>query len=163
MQARMRIGHGWDLHRLAEGRRLILGGVAIPFDKGLAGHSDADVVIHALVDALLGAMGAGDIGTLFPDSDPALADANSRDLLRHVMEDLRRAGYAVINVDLTIVAEAPRIGPHRMAIRTVLAEALGVSEECVSVKAKTAEGCGSEGRGEAISASAVALLGPREV
>lgn len=160
METDLRVGQGWDLHRLVEGRPLVLGGVAIPYDRGLAGHSDADVLTHALIDAILGALGAGDIGTLYPDTDPTYKGASSLAFLREVVGRAARSGRTVVNADLTVVAEAPKIGPHRDAIRASLARALGVEAARVSVKAKTAEGCGSEGRGEAISASAVVLLAP---
>jgi 2-C-methyl-D-erythritol 2,4-cyclodiphosphate synthase len=153
-----RIGQGWDLHRLVAGRALVLGGVTIPFGKGLDGHSDADALTHAVIDALLGALADGDIGTHFPDTDPAWKGASSLDLLRRVAERARAAGWAVGNVDATVVAQAPRLAPHREAMRRNLAAALGVDIAAVSVKGKTAEGLGSEGRGESIAAQAVALL-----
>ncbi len=158
MAAHVRVGQGWDIHRLAADRQLILGGVAIPFDRGLAGHSDADVLTHALIDALLGAMADGDIGTHFPDSDPQWQGVSSLQLLGSVMERVRDTGWRVGNVDLTVVAEAPRLGPHREAIGRSLAGVLGVDSGAVSIKAKTAEGLGPEGAGEAISAQAVVLL-----
>jgi 2-C-methyl-D-erythritol 2,4-cyclodiphosphate synthase len=158
MTAQTRIGLGWDLHRLVPGRKLILGGVAIPFEKGLLGHSDADALTHAIIDALLGAIGAGDIGTHFPDSDPAWLDASSARLLALTMERVHAAGWRIGNVDATVVTEAPRIGPFREAMRAVLAKSLGVEPARVSIKAKTSEGCGPEGRGEAISAQAIVLL-----
>jgi 2-C-methyl-D-erythritol 2,4-cyclodiphosphate synthase len=158
MNAECRVGQGWDLHRLVAGRPLVLGGVTIPYEKGLAGHSDADALAHAIADALFGALADGDIGAHFPDRDPAWKDASSLDLLRRAVQRVREAGWAIGNVDATVVAEAPRLGPHRDAMRAALAEALGVEVARVSVKAKTAEGLGPEGRGEAISAQAVVLL-----
>ena len=155
---RLRVGQGWDLHRRTEGRKLILGGVEIPFEKGLAGHSDADVLTHALIDALLGALCEGDIGLLFPDTDKTWKDACSLDLLAEVLTRVRRGEWKIANVDLTLVAEAPKIGPHRETIRRRLAEILELPLERVSLKAKTAEGLGSEGRGEAMSAFATVLL-----
>lgn len=153
-----RVGQGWDIHRLAPGRRLVLGGVEIEHDLGLSGHSDADVVIHALIDAILGAVAGGDIGAYFPDTDPAWKDASSLLMLADVVRRVRAAGWEIGNVDLTVVAERPRLGPHRERIRTQLAAALGVGVDAVSFKAKTAEGLGPEGAGEAISAQAVALV-----
>ncbi len=153
-----RIGQGWDLHRLVADRPLILGGVEIPFTKGLAGHSDADALTHAVIDALLGAIGGGDIGTLFPDSDRAWRGAVSLDLLRQVVQRMHHAGWALVNLDATVVAQAPRIGPHRERMQAALADPLGVEPSAISIKAKTAEGLGPEGRGEAISAQVVVLL-----
>ncbi len=153
-----RIGQGWDIHRLVAGRRLILGGVEIAHDRGLDGHSDADVLTHALIDALLGAAADGDIGTHFPDSDPAWKDASSLRMLAEVVRRVRVAGWEIGNVDLTLVAESPRIGPYREPIRRRLADGLRIGLEAVSLKAKTAEGLGPEGAGEAISAQAVVLL-----
>ena len=153
-----RIGHGYDVHKLVEGRRLILGGVEIPHTVGLLGHSDADVLTHALMDALLGAAALGDIGHLFPDSDPAYAGANSIELLKAVMERIRAAGYAVSNADCTVLAQAPKLAPHIALMRTRLAAAMGVAVEQVSVKATTEEGLGFTGAKEGIAAHAVALL-----
>ncbi len=153
-----RVGQGWDIHRLEPNRKLVLGGVEIPFERGLRGHSDADVLTHALIDALLGALADGDIGTHFPDHDPAWKDASSLQLLATVVERVRERGWDIVNVDATVVAEAPKIGPHRESMRAHLAETLGIPHERVSVKAKTAERLGPEGRGEAISAQAVVLL-----
>lgn len=153
-----RVGQGYDAHRFAPGRRLVLGGVEIEYPEGLAGHSDADVATHALMDALLGAAGLDDIGALFPDDDPAYAGASSVGLLREVMARVRAAGWVVGNVDLTIVCERPRLAPHRQAMRACLAGALGVDEDAVGLKATTTEGMGFEGRGEGIAASAVCLL-----
>ena len=154
----MRIGHGYDVHRLAEGRSLVLGGVKIPFEKGLAGHSDADVLTHAVMDALLGAAALGDIGGLFPDTDPAYKDADSLLLCRAVVARLREAGYRVSNVDATSLAEAPKLAPFIPQKRRNLAEVLGVSPDAVSVKATTEEGLGFTGAGEGIAAHAVCLL-----
>lgn len=154
----MRIGIGYDIHRFGPGRSLVLGGVALPGEKGLAGHSDADVVLHAVIDALLGASALGDIGTHFPADDPEWKNADSADLLAKTLALLRDAGYAVENVDVTIIAERPRLAPHISAMRKRMAELAGVSETAVSVKAKTNDGVGDIGRGEAIAAVAVALL-----
>jgi len=159
---RMRIGHGYDVHRLVEGRRLILGGVEIPWEKGLLGHSDADVLTHALMDALLGAAALGDIGKLFPDSDPAYAGADSVELLKIVTERLREAGFRVGNVDCTVIAQRPRLAPHIPAMREKLAAAMGVSLDRVSVKATTEEGLGFSGEGLGIAAHAVALIESEE-
>ncbi|MBQ8091286.1 MAG: 2-C-methyl-D-erythritol 2,4-cyclodiphosphate synthase [Pyramidobacter sp.] len=156
-----RIGHGYDVHRLVEGRRLILGGVEIPHTVGLLGHSDADVLTHALMDALLGAAALGDIGQLFPDTDPAFAGADSIRLLEAVMEHIRDAGYAVSNVDCTVLAQAPKLKPHIPAMRARLAAAMGVAVDQVSVKATTEEGLGFTGAKEGIAAHAVALLEKR--
>lgn len=154
----MRIGHGYDVHRLVEGRRLILGGVEIPFSKGLLGHSDADVLTHAVMDALLGACALGDIGHLFPDSDPAYAGADSLVLLDEVTARIRQAGFRVGNVDATVLAQAPKLAPHLPGIRRNLARHLEVPESAVSVKATTEEGLGFTGAGEGIAAHAVCLL-----
>ena len=155
----MRIGHGYDVHRLAEGRALILGGVQIPWEKGLDGHSDADVLTHAIMDALLGALALGDIGKLFPDSDPAYAGADSLALLRTVCDLIEEAGYHIVNIDSTIVAQAPKLAPWLPQMREKLARACGVDVSAVSVKATTEEGLGFTGRGEGIAAQAVCLLG----
>ncbi len=154
----MRVGHGFDVHQLVAGRRLVIGGVEIPHDKGLGGHSDADVLLHAITDALLGAAGLGDIGRHFPDTDPAHRDADSRTLLREAMAKVRAAGYVVVNVDSTIIAQAPRMAPHIPAMVANLAADLGVRPDRVNVKAKTTERLGFAGRGEGIAAEAVALL-----
>jgi 2-C-methyl-D-erythritol 2,4-cyclodiphosphate synthase len=151
-------GIGWDSHRLVEGRPLILGGVAIPFERGLAGHSDADVLAHAVIDALLGAAGLGDIGEHFPDTDARWAGADSLELLRAVVALVGEAGQAVANVDSTVVMERPKLGPHRAEIRASLAAALGVAVERVNVKASTGEGMGFVGRGEGVAALAVVTL-----
>ena len=154
----MRIGHGYDVHRLVEGRRLILGGVEIPFEKGLLGHSDADVLAHAVMDALLGAAALGDIGKLFPDSDPAYAGADSLVLLRRVTDMLKENGYTVGNVDATVLAQRPKLAPHIPLMRERLAAAMEVDPGQVSVKATTEEGLGFTGTGEGIAAHAVALI-----
>ncbi len=154
----MRIGHGYDVHRLAEGRRLILGGVEIPFEKGLLGHSDADVLAHAVMDALLGAAALGDIGKLFPDSDPAYEGADSLVLLSRVARVLDENGYGIGNVDATVLAQRPKLAPHIPAMRERLAAAIGIDSGRVSVKATTEEGLGFTGTGEGIAAHAVALI-----
>jgi 2-C-methyl-D-erythritol 4-phosphate cytidylyltransferase/2-C-methyl-D-erythritol 2,4-cyclodiphosphate synthase len=154
----LRIGNGYDLHRLVPGRRLVLGGVTIPFDKGLAGHSDADAVCHAVTDAILGAAGAGDIGRHFPDSNPAWKDADSIALLRRAVEIVGGAGYVVLNVDIVIIAEQPKVTPHAEEMRRNLARAIGIGPDQVSVKGKTNEGVGSIGAGESIAVHSVALL-----
>lgn len=154
----LRIGHGYDVHRLTTGRKLILGGVEIPFQLGLDGHSDADVLTHAVMDALLGAAALGDIGQLFPDSDPAYKGVSSMILLREVGKRLAEAGYAVVNLDATMLAQAPKLSPYRDMMRLKLANALGVRAEQVSVKATTEEGLGFTGAGEGIAAHAVALI-----
>lgn len=154
----MRIGHGYDVHRLVEGRKLILGGVEIPFEKGLLGHSDADVLAHAVMDALLGAAALGDIGKLFPDSDPAYEGADSLKLLERVAEVLGEHGYAVGNVDATVLAQRPKLAPHIPLMRKRLAAAMGVEPDRVSVKATTEEGLGFTGAGAGIAAHAVALI-----
>lgn len=154
----MRIGLGYDLHALVEERPLILGGIRIPYEKGLKGHSDADVLTHAIIDALLGAAALGNIGQHFPDTDPQYAGADSLVLLRHTLEIVSHAGYAVGNIDTNIIAQAPKLAPHLDAIRARLAEVLGIALDRISVKAKTNEALGAEGRGEAISAQAIALL-----
>ena len=154
----MRIGYGYDVHRLVEGRRLILGGVDIPWEKGLLGHSDADVLTHALMDALLGAAALGDIGQHFPDKDPAYEGADSVELLCRVCALLREHGYRVGNVDCTVVAQRPKLMPHIPAMRDRLAEAMEVPVDRVSVKATTEEGLGFSGEGLGIAAHAVALL-----
>ena len=154
----MRIGHGYDVHRLVSGRKLILGGVEIPHQMGLLGHSDADVLTHALMDALLGAAALGDIGALFPDSDPAYAGANSIVLLRQVCALLREKGYRISNADCTVIAQAPRLAPYIPQMRAVLSSAMGVAEDRVSVKATTEEHLGFTGSGEGIAAHAVCLI-----
>lgn len=154
----MRIGQGFDAHALVAGRKLVIGGVAIPHEKGLAGHSDADVLIHAVCDALLGAAGLGDIGSHFPDSDARYKDVDSRRLLREVARLLKERGLKAANVDATIIAQAPKMAPHIPAMRANLAADLGVAADAVNVKAKTTEKLGFVGRGEGIAAEAVALL-----
>lgn len=154
----MRIGYGYDVHRLEEGTPLILGGVAIPFSKGLAGHSDADVLLHAISDALLGACALGDIGQHFPDTDPNYSGADSRKLLRSVVKKVSQEGYIVANVDATVVAERPRLAPHIKTMRKTIAADLHVNIAQISVKATTSEGIGFEGQEEGISARSVALL-----
>ena len=157
-----RIGYGYDVHRLTAGRPLVLGGVTIPWERGLLGHSDADVLLHALMDALLGAAALGDIGKLFPDSDPRYRGIDSRKLLRRVAVLLEREGYAVGNVDMTLVAQRPKVAPYIEAMRANIAADLGVSITRVSVKATTEEGLGFTGAGEGIAAHAVCLLEQRE-
>jgi len=154
----VRIGQGFDVHALVKGRKLIVGGVTIPFDKGLDGHSDADVLIHAVCDALLGAAALGDIGRHFPDTDPKYKNADSRALLREVARKVREAGFSIANVDATVIAEAPKMAPHIAAMVANLAADLAVSPGRVNVKAKTAERLGAIGRGEGIAAEAITLL-----
>ena len=153
-----RIGIGYDIHRLVEGRKLVLGGVEIPFEKGLLGHSDSDVLTHAICDALLGAAALGDIGTHFPDTDPQWAGASSLDFLAHAVELITARGYSIANVDATVLAERPKIRPHIETMRERLASALRIDVDRVNVKAKTGEGLESIGRGEAMAAQVVALL-----
>lgn len=155
---KLRVGHGYDVHRLVEGRALILGGVTVPFDRGLLGHSDADVLTHAVMDALLGAAALGDIGKLFPDSDAAYAGADSMLLLRRVTALLREHGWQVGNVDATVVAQTPKLAPYIPEMRRRLAEAMGLDVDCVSVKATTEERLGFTGSGEGMAAHAVALI-----
>ena len=155
---KLRVGHGYDVHRLVAGRALILGGVTVPFDRGLLGHSDADVLTHAVMDALLGAAALGDIGKLFPDSDAAYAGADSIALLERVTALLREHGWQVGNVDATVVAQAPRLAPYIPDMRRRLAEAMGLDVDCVSVKATTEERLGFTGSGEGMAAHAVALI-----
>ena len=157
---KLRIGHGYDVHRLTEGRALILGGVAVPYEKGLLGHSDADVLTHAVMDALLGAAGLGDIGRHFPDSDPAYAGADSMKLLDHVMALIREKGWQVGNADTTILAQKPKLAPYIPEMRRRLAAGLGVPEDQVNVKATTEEKLGFTGSGEGMAAHAVCLLEP---
>ena len=154
----MRIGHGYDVHRLVEGRRCIIGGVDIPFDKGLLGHSDADVLLHAIMDALLGAAAAGDIGKLFPDNDEAFRGISSLELLRRVKLHLAEKNYKIVNVDATIIAQAPKLSPYREAMRENLAKVMEVDVDQVSVKATTEEHLGFTGSGEGIAAHAVCLI-----
>ncbi len=154
----LRIGTGYDLHRLAPGRPLLLGGVRIPSEVGLLGHSDGDAVLHALCDALLGALGQPDIGDLFSDQDPRWKDADSRLFVREALERARAAGFCVQNADLVVLAQRPRLGAHKRAIQTAVAELLGVSPERVGIKATTNEGLGAIGRGEALACWATVLL-----
>lgn len=155
----MRIGHGFDAHKLAAARRLILGGVEIPYEKGLDGHSDADVLAHAVMDALLGAAALGDIGKQFPDSDEAYLNADSLRLLKNVAEKLARRGYHVVNIDATVLAQRPKLSPYIEKMRWNIAAACSMAVEDVSVKATTEEGMGYTGAGEGIAAHAVCLIG----
>jgi 2-C-methyl-D-erythritol 2,4-cyclodiphosphate synthase len=154
----MRVGQGFDVHALAVGRRLVIGGVTIAHDKGLEGHSDADVLLHAICDALLGAAGLGDIGRHFPDTDPAYRGADSRSLLREVVAKVEEAGFKVLNVDATILAQAPRMAPHVPRMVENIAADLGIAPGAVNVKATTTERLGFIGRGEAIAAQAIVLI-----
>ena len=154
----MRVGMGYDVHRLTEGRKLILGGVEIPWEKGLLGHSDADVLVHAVMDALLGAAALGDIGKHFPDTDPAYKGISSILLLRHVTELLKKHGYTIGNIDATIIAQKPKMAPHILKMRENMAEAMGISVDCLNVMAKTEEGLGFTGSEEGIAAQAICLL-----
>jgi len=158
----MRIGQGFDIHALTEGRKLIIGGVAIPYARGLAGHSDADVLLHAICDALIGAAALGDIGKHFPDTDSRYAGIDSRKLLREVAALLRAHGYRVANVDSTVIAQAPKLAPYIMPMRENIAADLGIAVVDVNVKAKTAERLGAVGRGEGIVAEAVVLIDATE-
>ena len=153
-----RIGEGWDVHALVEGRKLILGGVEVPYHRGLLGHSDADVLLHALTDALLGAAAMGDIGTHFPDTDATFKGADSAALLAEAARRVREKGYEIGNVDSTVIAQAPKLMPHRPAMRASIAKALGVDVDQVNVKAKTAEKMGPVGLGQAMEARAIVLL-----
>ena len=154
----MRVGHGYDVHRLVEGRKLILGGVEIPWEKGLLGHSDADVLLHALMDAMLGAAALGDIGRHFPDSDERYAGADSLQLLKEVSRLLDDAGYRLVNADCTILAQRPKLMPHIPGMRANIARALGADVDAISVKATTEEGLGFTGDGSGIAAHAVVLI-----
>lgn len=154
----IRIGHGYDVHRLTEGRKLVLGGVEIPFEKGLLGHSDADVLLHAIADALLGACGLSDIGVLFPDSDPAYEGISSLVLIGRVSEELRRHNARIINIDSTVIAQSPKLSPYICQMREKTASALGISAEDVNIKATTEERLGFTGSGEGISAHAVCII-----
>lgn len=154
----LRVGHGYDVHRLVAERKLIVGGVEIPWEKGLLGHSDADVLTHAIMDALLGAAGLGDIGKAFPDNDPSLAGISSLILLERTVQLLRKAGYLPVNVDATLVAQKPKVGPYIPQMRERLAARLGLPVEQVNVKATTEEGLGFTGSGQGMAAHAVALL-----
>ena len=154
----MRVGQGFDVHALVVGRKLILGGVDIPYERGLAGHSDADVLLHSITDAILGAAALGDIGRHFPDTDARYRGADSRVLLRAAVEKVRAAGFNIVNVDSTIIAQAPKMAPHIPAMTANIAADLGIAANCVNVKAKTTERLGFTGRGEGIAAEAVALV-----
>jgi 2-C-methyl-D-erythritol 2,4-cyclodiphosphate synthase len=154
----LRVGLGYDVHAFAEGRKLVLGGVEVPLPAGLDGHSDADVLVHALMDAILGAMRAGDIGSHFPDTDPAYEGVSSLELLRSVGQLMREAGWRLVDADCVLVLERPRISPHRDSMRAAMSSALGVDLEHVGLKATTTEGLGTTGRGEGVAAQAVVLL-----
>jgi 2-C-methyl-D-erythritol 2,4-cyclodiphosphate synthase len=154
----MRIGHGYDVYRLVADRKCIIGGVDIPYEKGLLGHSDADVLLHAIMDAVLGAMAAGDIGHLFPDNDPAYKGADSLALTRRVAALMAERGYRLVNIDATVIAQAPKLAPHIPAMRAHIADAFGVPIENISVKATTEERLGFTGSGEGIAAHAVCLI-----
>lgn len=154
----IRIGHGFDVHQLVIGRKCIIGGVEIPHEKGLKGHSDADVLLHAICDALLGALALGDIGKHFPDTDPQFKGIDSRALLRHVARLVKDKGYGVVNVDATVIAEAPRLAKHIAAMCVNIASDLDIAIDCVNVKATTSEKLGFTGRGEGIAAEAVCLV-----
>ena len=162
MTPELRVGLGFDAHRFAKERPLVLGGVKLRDDRGLLGHSDADVLAHAIMDALLGAAGLDDIGGLFPDTDPELAGADSLQLLRTVADLLRRKGWEPVNVDAVVICEEPRIAPHKAEMSRRLAEAIGIDQERVALKGKTTEGLGFAGRGEGIAVQAVALVERRE-
>ena len=155
----MRVGQGFDVHALVEGRKLVIGGVEIPYERGLLGHSDADVLLHAITDALLGAAALGDIGRHFPDTDPKWKGADSRTLLFEVASKVREAGWKIVNVDATIIAQAPKMAPHIPLMVERIASDLRIEPGCVNVKAKTTERLGFTGRGEGIAAEAIALLG----
>lgn len=154
----MRVGEGWDVHQLVVGRKLVIGGVEIPFDKGLLGHSDADVLLHAITDALLGAAALGDIGRHFPDTDPQFAGADSAALLAEAARRVRAQGYAIVNIDSTVIAQAPKLAPYIEAMRAAIAQALALEVGQVNVKAKTAEKLGPVGEGRSIEARAITLL-----
>jgi len=154
----VRVGHGYDVHRLVEGRRLMLGGVAVPFTQGLDGHSDADVLLHAVCDALLGALALGDIGVHFPDHDFRFKDISSLELLSRVVRMVEEKGYTVGNIDVTLIAEQPKVAAYTGKMRATIAKTAGIATERVSIKATTAEGMGYIGRGEGIAAHAVVLL-----
>ena len=154
----MRIGTGYDMHRLVKGRRLVLGGVTLPFEKGLDGHSDADVLVHAVCDALLGAAGLGDIGDHFPDTDDRFRNVSSLLLLTETGRMLKEKGFFVVNIDATVLAQAPKLGDHKTAMAAGMAKALGMDTACVNVKATTTEGLDAVGRGEAMAAMSVALI-----
>ena len=154
----MRVGIGYDIHQLVEDRPLVLGGLTIPFEKGLAGHSDADVLTHAVCDALLGAAALGDIGQLFPDSDEAYRGIYSIELLKRTVQLVRTAGYSIQNIDCTVFAQAPKIAPHRQEIRTILARTIEIDTDRINIKATTTEGLGNIGRGDGMAAMCVALI-----
>jgi len=154
----MRIGHGYDVHRLVEGRKLILGGVEIPYEKGLLGHSDADVLVHAIMDAILGAAALGDIGRHFPDNDERFKRADSLELLKHVYKLIKEKGYKVCNIDATIIAQRPKLLNYILSMRENIAKALEIDIDCVNVKATTEEGLGFTGKEEGIAAHAVTIL-----
>jgi 2-C-methyl-D-erythritol 2,4-cyclodiphosphate synthase len=154
----MRIGHGYDIHRLTNGRNLFLGGVRIPFERGLLGHSDADVLLHAICDALLGAAGLGDIGLYFPDTDSRFKDASSITFLKSTVDMIRDKGFEIVNIDTTIFAELPKLTPYREAIKQSISDALSVSRDRINIKATTMEGMGAIGNGEGIGAVCVALI-----
>ena len=154
----MRIGHGYDVHKLVEGRKLIMGGVEITYEKGLLGHSDADVLLHAISDAILGAAALGDIGKLFPDTDPQFKGADSLKLMAEVYRQIKEKGYKVVNVDATIIAQRPKMRPHIDTMRNNIAKTLNVDIDCINVKATTEEGLGFTGEGLGISAHAVCLI-----
>lgn len=159
----IRVGQGFDVHQLVEGRKLIIGGVEIPYEKGLLGHSDADVLLHTIADAVLGALGLGDIGKHFPDTDEAFKDADSKVLLRHVWKLARERGYVLGNADATIMAQKPKMAPYIEDMRIVIADCLGANVERVNVKATTTEKLGFTGRGEGIASMAVVLLQKEDV
>ncbi len=154
----MKIGHGYDVHRLTEGRKLVLGGVEIPFEKGLDGHSDADVLLHALMDAILGAAALGDIGKLFPDNDDRFLGADSTELLKTVILQVHGLGFKVVNTDCTIIAQRPKLAPFIDQMRNRISDILAIPKDCVSIKATTEEGLGFSGEGKGIAAHAVVLL-----
>lgn len=154
----MRIGHGYDVHRLCEGRKLIIGGVDIPYERGLLGHSDADVLLHAISDSLLGAAALGDIGGMFPDTDPDFKDADSLELLKSVVKAVNEKGYSVVNIDATIIAQKPKMSPYIQTMRQNIGDALNVSLDCVNVKATTEEKLGFTGSGEGISSHCICLI-----
>jgi 2-C-methyl-D-erythritol 2,4-cyclodiphosphate synthase len=158
MTSLLRVGEGWDIHALAPGRKLVIGGVEIAFERGLLGHSDADVLLHAITDALLGAAGLGDIGAMFPDTDPRFKDADSLLLLAEAARRVRERGFAIANIDSTVIAQAPRLAPHIAAMRERIAAALDLPPDRINVKAKTAEKLGPVGQGLAIEARAIVLL-----
>ncbi|NUQ35315.1 MAG: 2-C-methyl-D-erythritol 2,4-cyclodiphosphate synthase [Planctomycetaceae bacterium] len=154
----LRVGQGFDIHRLVEGRPCVIGGVTIPFNKGCDGHSDADPLLHAIVDALLGAAGMGDIGEHFPDTDPRYKNADSRELVRHTVKLLSNARWTVVNIDATVMAEAPKLSPHKKAMQESIAKCAGIPVRCVNVKAKTMEGMDAVGRGDAIAVHCCILI-----